>query len=203
MKGFNKENVIRFGERFEEFETRSHNHACWHSAESWLYNQQIDNSWEYRHKANQTPQQFKESDFIFEEDKPMDTTIHEKHHKPMIDLSKNQTFDEPVECWTGTGIKVELYAIDYHRDEPLSTSKGSYGGDLYLTDPNKPEVKKHSHDELIIGASRKGWVFQNKNNDEIMTDWTNKYKINRFRVAYSYNGADTEWFSMEAKDDND
>ena len=122
--------------------------------------------------------------------------------KTMIDLSKNQTFDEPVECWVrdkdcDEWVMTELFSIENRgRMYPYRSKRGGFMH-CTLTDPNKPEVKKHSHDDLIIGASKKGWVFQDTVDKEISTYWSSMYTISRFRVAYEYNGADTVWYDME------
>ena len=122
----------------------------------------------------------------------------------MIDLSKNQTFDEPVKClvtergacnWCTT----ELLSVDHRRPgHPFSTTSGYYPK-CKLTDPNKPEVKKHSHEDLIIGAIKKGWVFQNNISENIFTGWNAYLVIDTHRVAYEYNGDSTVWYNMEAK----
>ena len=123
--------------------------------------------------------------------------------KTMIDLSKNQSFSEPVILWVSEDeIKwrqVEIFCINHTLFSSFVGEDCNYRY-ASLTSPNKPGVKKHSHNDLIIGASRKGWVFQDSEDDEISTYWSSKYKISRFRVAYKYNGPETVWYDMVAKD---
>ena len=121
----------------------------------------------------------------------------------MIDLSKNQSFSKPVILWVSEDeIKwrqVEIFCINHTLFSSFVGEDCNYRY-ASLTSPNKPGVKKHSHNDLIIGASRKGWVFQGSENNEIRTYWTNESEIKRWKVAYEYIGADTKWYGMVAKD---
>ena len=125
----------------------------------------------------------------------------------MIDLTKNQTFDTPLECWvrdyeSNPWVKRELLSVDHRYGSGRSPYNSRQANHKFATliDPDLPEAKKYSHDDLIMGASRKGWVFQDTTDNGILTYWSSKYKISRFRVAYKYNGPETVWYDMVAKD---
>ena len=192
MKGFNKENVLRFLSQFEEAEVDidyiANDDEWWASCSGFTY--KLDgNRYVYRHKANQTPQQFKESDFIFEDsiesqvrDVVADTIdwviqnspaevigygkVEKGEDKTMIDLSKNQTFDEPVECWVRDSddsewVRAELLSTERRCGDgsyPFKTKLGVFR-QCTLTDPNKPQLM--TRDEILAwacSAEALGWV---------------------------------------------